>query len=200
MGIQNIAAQEPADVRDIEGLSYIPNVIDEQTEQRLISIIDTQPWLADLKRRVQHYGWRYDYKARTVTSELKLGPLPDWLTSLATQFHTCGLLPKIPDQVIINEYQPGQGISAHVDCVPCFEETIASLSLSSSCIMEFTHTRTQQKILLLVEPRSLIVLSGDARYHWQHSIPSRKTDRYNGEVIQRARRLSLTFRNVISFI
>lgn len=28
-----------------------------------------------------------------------------------------GLFADTPDQVIINEYQPGQGISAHIDCV-----------------------------------------------------------------------------------
>lgn len=198
MDIQNIAAAEPANVSDIAGLSYIPNAIDEQTEQKLISIIDTQPWLADLKRRVQHYGWRYDYKARAVTSELKLGPLPDWLASLAAKFHAHGQLPKMPDQIIINEYQPGQGISPHIDCVPCFEETIASLSLGSPCVMEFTHTGTQQKIPLLLEPCSLIVLTGDARYRWQHSIAHRKTDRWDGQGVSRSRRLSLTFRNVIS--
>jgi hypothetical protein len=26
--------------------------------------IDAQPWLGDLKCRVQHYGYRYDYQAR----------------------------------------------------------------------------------------------------------------------------------------
>src|SRR5947207_6818967 len=26
-------------------------------------------WPGDLSRRVQHYGWRYDYKARSVTEE-----------------------------------------------------------------------------------------------------------------------------------
>lgn len=197
MGIQNIVVSEPVDVADIAGVTYIPNAIDEQTEQRLISIIDTQPWLTDLKRRVQHYGWRYDYKARAVTSELRLGPLPDWLAALAEQFHAYGLLPKIPDQVIINEYQPGQGISPHIDCVPCFEETIASLSLGSTCVMEFAHTKTQEKVPILLEPRSLVILSGDARYHWQHSIPARKTDRWNGAILPRNRRLSLTFRNVI---
>lgn len=197
MGIQDIAEIKSADVTDIAGVTYIPNAIDTETEQHLISVIDTQPWLTDLKRRVQHYGWRYDYKARAVTPELKLGPLPDWLSLLAAEFHARKLLPKIADQIIINEYQPGQGISAHIDCVPCFTDTIASLSLGSPCVMEFTHTRTQQKIPMLLEARSLVIFSGDARYRWQHAIPARKTDRHDGIIIPRNRRLSLTFRNVI---
>jgi alkylated DNA repair dioxygenase AlkB len=108
-----------------------------------------------------------------------------------------GLFDETPDQIIVNEYQPGQGISAHIDCVPCFADTIASLSLGSSCVMDFTHSKTGDKSSLLLEPRSLLVLTGDARYVWQHAIAGRKTDRHNGQIIQRARRVSLTFRKVI---
>lgn len=182
----------------IAGLSYIPHYIDESTEAILLKIIDSQPRMNDLKRRVQHYGWRYDYKARNVTSDLRIGALPDWLQRYAVRLQQGGLFTEMPDQVIINEYLPGQGISAHIDCVPCFAETIASLSLESPCVMEFTHSNTGEKSSLLLEPRSLLVLSGDARYVWQHAIAGRKTDRYQGQTISRTRRISLTFRKVIA--
>ncbi|MDX1975202.1 MAG: alpha-ketoglutarate-dependent dioxygenase AlkB [Rickettsiales bacterium] len=181
----------------IAGLSYIPNYIDESTEAALLEIIDSQPWMNDLKRRVQHYGWRYDYKARNVTNDLRIGALPDGLQSYALRLQQVGLFTETPDQIIVNEYQPGQGISAHIDCVPCFADNIASLSLGSSCVMDFTHSKTGDKSSLLLEPRSLLVLTGDARYVWQHAIAGRKTDRHNGQIIQRARRVSLTFRKVI---
>lgn len=181
----------------IAGLSYIPHYIDESTEAALLEIIDSQPWMNDLKRRVQHYGWLYDYKARNVTSDLRIGALPDWLQTYAACLQQAGLFAETPDQVIINEYQPGQGISAHIDCVPCFADTIASLSLGSPCVMDFTHGKTGEKSSLLLESRSLLVLNGDARYIWQHAIAGRKTDRHNGQIIQRARRVSLTFRKVI---
>jgi alkylated DNA repair dioxygenase AlkB len=181
----------------IAGLSYIPNYIDESTEAALLEIIDRQPWMNDLKRRVQHYGWRYDYRARNVTSDLRIGALPDWLQHYAVRLHEAGLFADTPDQVIINEYEPGQGISAHIDCVPCFADTIASLSIGSPCVMDFTHSKTTEKSSLLLEPRSLLVLTDDARYIWQHAIAGRKTDRYNGHIIQRTRRISLTFRKVI---
>lgn len=181
----------------IPGLSYLPDFIDEQTEAALIRTIDAQPWITELKRRVQHYGWRYDYKARAVTPESYLGSLPKWLLPYCDRLHNEGLFPQLPDQVIINEYQPGQGIAPHIDCVPCFAETIASLSLDSTCVMDFTHAKTQEAIPILLEPRSLTVLSGDARYRWQHAIPHRKTDRHNGQIFPRGRRLSLTFRKVV---
>ncbi len=181
----------------IPGLSYITEYIDQSAEAELIRIIDAQPWITELKRRVQHYGYRYDYKARAITRGLKLGRLPEWLAPYCNELCQKHLFPTLPDQVIINEYQAGQGIAPHIDCIPCFEETIASLSLGSSCIMEFTHADTQQKIPVLLEPRSLIVLSADARYRWKHSISHRKTDSHNGKNLIRSRRLSLTFRNVI---
>jgi alkylated DNA repair dioxygenase AlkB len=182
----------------ISGLTYIPDYIDAPTEALLIQTIDAQPWITELKRRVQHYGWRYDYKARSVTNDLRIGALPDWLQHYAVRLQQAGLFSEIPDQVIINEYQPGQGISSHIDCVPCFADTIASLSLGSPCVMDFTHSETCEKLSLLLEPCSLLVLSGDARYVWQHAIAGRKTDRYNGQIIQRTRRISLTFRKVLA--
>jgi alkylated DNA repair dioxygenase AlkB len=199
IGIQTTLFADPltAPAPSIPGLSYVPEYINPQQEAALIRTIDAQPWITKLKRRVQHYGYRYDYKARSVEPESQLGPLPEWLAPYCNRLCADGFFPQMPDQVIINEYQPGQGIAPHIDCVPCFTETIASLSLGSSCVMEFTHVETQQKIPMLLEPRSLVVLTGDARYHWQHSIPHRKTDRYNGSIFQRDRRLSLTFRKVI---
>lgn len=178
----------------INGLRYIANWITPDEEAALISIIDQQPWITNLKRRVQHYGYRYDYKARNVTHDLYLGALPEWLVSLAERLVTEGLFKNIPDQVIINEYIAGQGISPHIDCIPCFGETIASLSLGSPCIMDFS--KDSEKHALTLEPHSLLILSGNARYAWQHGIAGRKTDKHDGKTIHRTRRLSLTFRNV----
>ncbi len=189
--------QNAASFSDIPGLTYLSDFIDAQDEADLIRLIDAQPWITELKRRVQHYGYRYDYKARNVSPESRLGPLPEWLAPCCDRLHTNGFFPQPPDQVIVNEYQPGQGIAPHIDCVPCFTDTIASLSLGSPCIMEFTNIETQQKIPVLLEPHSLVVLTGDARYRWQHAIPHRKTDRHHGAIFPRSRRLSLTFRKVI---
>ncbi len=163
----------------------------------MLSVIDQHPWLADLQRRVQHYGYRYDYTARQVTADLYLGALPEWLQSLAMRLHHEGRFATLPDQVIVNEYQPGQGIAPHVDCIPCFGDTIASLSLVSSCLMDFTHSNTVQKTSLFLSPRSLLLLQGDVRYHWQHGITKRKSDVVDGIKIHRGRRVSLTFRSVI---
>lgn len=188
---------EPDNITQIDGLQVVPDFITAEEETALVDIIDRQPWLTDLKRRVQHYGWKYDYTARRVDEAMRLGPLPEWLEGLCCRLQQTEYFPKRPDQVIINEYLPGQGIAPHIDCVPCFGETIASLSLNSPCVMEFIHAETGGKITRLLESRSLLVLSGEARYRWKHGIPARKSDKIAGQTIPRGRRLSLTFRTVI---
>jgi alkylated DNA repair dioxygenase AlkB len=181
----------------ITGLSYLPQYISKQEELELIKTIDKQSWLTSLKRRVQHYGFRYDYKAKKITTDLKLGNIPAWLFDYCLKLKNDHLFDEIPNQVIVNEYLAGQGIAKHVDCEGCFGNTIASLSLESPYLMDFTHQKTGQKTSLLLEPQSLLLMQNDARYLWQHSIANRKTDNYQGLVIKRGRRISLTFRNVL---
>lgn len=179
----------------INGLKYVPNYIDISTEKKLIQEIDTQTWITDLRRRVQHYGYKYDYRARRIDLSMRIGKLPDWANDIAIRLKNDGYFNDIPDQVIINEYMPGQGISAHVDCEPCFEDTVISLSLSSDATMMFTNE--DEKVPIILRKRSLVILKEDSRYAWKHSIPPRKSDKIDGKTIKRGRRISLTFRRVI---
>ncbi|MES2792295.1 MAG: alpha-ketoglutarate-dependent dioxygenase AlkB [Planctomycetota bacterium] len=179
------------------GLRYIPEFISCEQHDELLRQIDAELWLTDLKRRVQHYGYKYNYKSRSVDQAMRIGPLPAWAEALGEMLCKQGLMSENPDQVIVNEYEPGQGIANHIDCVPCFADTIISLSLGSACLMELTNKATDQVIPVLLEPRSLIVLQEDARFVWTHGIPARKSDKYGNHVINRQRRVSLTFRKVI---
>ena len=179
------------------GARCVPNFADEALAAWLLARIDAVDWLGDLKRRVQHYGWRYDYSARRVTADMRLGPLPPWLTGVADRIAELPEFDRRPDQVIVNEYLPGQGISAHVDCEPCFGPTIASLSLGGSADMVFRNRLTDEQATLSLEPLSLLILSGAARYDWTHQIPARKSDLIAGVREPRSRRVSLTFRTVL---
>ncbi len=92
------------------GLKYLPDFISVEEAEYLVHKIGAQPWRSDLKRRVQHYGYRYDYKARQAREEDYLGPLPAFLRVLAERLSHAGHFGSVPDQVIVNEYKPGQGI------------------------------------------------------------------------------------------
>lgn len=144
----------------------------------------------------------------------------------ATADPTTPPTPFTPDLLIVNEYTLGQGIMPHVDSPTLFGPVILSLSLLSPCVMHFRHVATgrTQTVLLgrcspvrvvvdrtrprltplpcpalpRVEPRSLLVMTGEARYAWTHMItklPRDETD--DGDVIERGRRVSLTFRQLV---
>lgn len=179
------------------GARYVPELFSGEEAARLIEALDTRPWDTTLKRRVQHFGYRYDYRARAVSGDAYLGPLPDWLAGVCLRLVGEGYFERLPDQVIANEYLPGQGISAHVDCVPCFADRIASLSLLSACEMVFRPAAGGEHCGLTLEPGSLLVMEGAARYDWTHEIPARTADIVDGTKRFHGRRVSLTFRNVI---
>ena len=178
------------------GATYLPGFISPDEEQALVAKLDAGAWSTELKRRVQHFGYRYDYKARAVAEGAYLGPLPSWLAGLAIRLVEHDVFESLPDQVIANEYLPGQGISAHVDCVPCFGDTIVSVSLLSPCEMIFRERHGGTGLALLLEPRSAVLLQGAARYEWSHEIPVRKSDSIDGVRHPRGRRISFTFRKV----
>lgn len=193
---QPITKNETIDA--IKGLLYVENYITTSQHDWLLEHIDQQPWQNKLKRKVQHYGFEYDYKARKVNLDMRIGELPEWLKRLSHNLHEDRYMQEIADQVIVNEYEPGQGITGHIDCEPCFKDTITSLSLGSGCVMDFTNKHDiQKKIPMWLAPRSLIVLRGEARYEWLHGIAPRKSDKWNGHKYERQRRVSLTFRKVI---
>lgn len=177
------------------GAIFPPDFVTAAEEEALLRALDGGMWSRELKRRVQHFGYRYDYRARKVTAEARLGPLPGWLAPLGRRLAAETPFRRMPDQAIANEYMPGQGIAAHVDCVPCFGGCVASLSLSSPCEMIFR--AKDDALAFRLPPRSLIVLTGAARYDWTHEIPARKSDPVEGGRMPRGRRVSLTFRNVV---
>lgn len=182
----------------VGGLELHPDFIDKNQELALLNHINSSKWLNDLSRRVQHFGYKYDYRARRIDSSFFLGELPDWLNEIALKIYHSNIIDFIPDQVIINEYESGQGIAPHIDCEPCFGDTIVSLSLGSACVINFERKpRSKEKIGIFVEPRALLVMKHESRYNWYHGIPPRKTDKFNGDLIRRGKRISITFRKVI---
>ena len=184
-------------IEKIYGLVYINDYINLDEQSQLLAIIDQQEWSSKTNRRVQHYGYQYDYKNGAFASAAYLGILPSWAQSLVNKFYSDGITANIFDQLIVNEYQPGQGIVNHTDCIPCFGNTIITLSLGSDCVMEFTHSRTAEKAQILLQPGSLLIFKQDARYVWQHGIIGQKQDNYQGKEFTRGRRVSLTFREVL---
>lgn len=178
----------PEDIPSIPGLSYHANYITAAEQAELVRVIDAETWDTTWERRRQLYGATYG--PGDPSSER---PMPKWGARLAERMHQEGISEWPFDQMLVNEYEPGQGIALHHDHKP-FDRTVVSLSLLSPCVMDFRQSQSGERGSLLLEPRSLLVLSDQARYDWQHGIARRKNDRWQGIVIPRGRRLSVTFR------
>lgn len=183
------------DLKPPPGLSTLVDFIDEAEEAQLLATIDASAWDTTMARHVQHYGWKYDYKARKVDPRSYLGPLPDWLAKLGHRLLTRGVFGEMPDQVIVNNYVGAQSISKHIDCIPCFRGPIVTISLNESWEMYFHRkaaNEAERKYKQLLLRRSAVVIDGEARLLWEHEIPKRLKE---GK-IPRGRRVSITFRKV----
>ena len=198
--VEQVPPVERLEVAEVPGLSCVRDFLDEAEEKHIIAQIEQGNWIEDLRRRVQHYGWRYDYKARRVDPAMRLGELPAWAGDPAWRLFDVKLVPNLQDQVIVNEYRKDQGIGKHVDS-KSFADGIAMISLLESWEMIFREKQGKGKVDYMLERRSVAVIKGDARYRWTHEIPRRKKEpmkpgmRNPGRV--RGRRVSLTFRKVV---
>ncbi|XP_057799092.1 alkylated DNA repair protein ALKBH8 homolog [Salvia miltiorrhiza] len=209
---------------DIPGLHLMHDFVTPQEEQELLAAVDDRPWHRLAKRRVQHYGYEFCYDIRNVNTNQYMGELPPFMSPVLERIRSFQALGRAADtsldQLTVNEYPPGVGLSPHVDTHSAFEELIFSLSLAGPCIMEFRKYTTGAwqenstsssdlenqipeknlnfiKKALYLPPRSLLLMSGEARYAWHHYIPHHKVDKVNDSLIRRgARRVSFTLRKV----
>ena len=110
------------------------------------------------------------------------------------------------NQMTLNYYTPGEGIGSHVDTPSAFGEGLISISLGSGIVMEFRKVTSKDQTtgqdgpsrkLVYLPPRSVLLMSGDARYRWEHMIVTRMTDTHDDELKRRGTRVSLTFRTAL---
>lgn len=190
------------EVAGISGLHYAPGFLSREQQAECVMMVDAaqDEWRSDLSRRTQHYGWRYDYRAKAITPEMYLGRLPDWLQGLAERLrdemvHPDGtpMFDRTPEQVIVNEYVGAQGIRPHIDH-PGLGPAICTVSLIEDWEMDLSVRRNQNHPALL-EAGSCLTMTGESRSRWYHGIPARRTEPGG---LRRGRRLSLTFRTVLN--
>jgi alkylated DNA repair dioxygenase AlkB len=176
----------------IDGIRYVPGYLDQETHDRLLAAVDDHRWQTSVDHGVQVYGYSYDHR---LGAAYCIGPLPDWAAAVAQRLHHDGYAARMPNQLVANEYRPGAGIFDHQDQA-VFGDVVISVSLGSTCVMRFTRPDRDGCEELLLEPKSLLVLSGEARWRWKHGIPGRASDVWDGRAYVRSRRVSLTFRAV----
>jgi alkylated DNA repair dioxygenase AlkB len=159
----------------IKGLSYKSDHLSLLEIEEVIKFLDSVEWNMELKRATKHYGYKYDYKTRSV---LKIEEsIPDILISLHktdTKF----------DQVIINKYKPGEQITAHTDA-SVFGDKICCISIGESGIIEFSKSSILSTNLTVISG-SMYTMESEARTKWKHEYKNKS----NGI------RYSITYRTI----
>jgi len=167
-----------------EGLGYREQFISEQEERQLVSLLSSIEFRPVVmrgqaaRRTVRHFGLDYDYDSGDL---VPAEPLPAPMLWLRDR---CGALmerdPAALVQILVSRYPPGAGIGWHRDA-PMFGSHIAGVSLLAPCRMRFQRTVQGARSVAELElaPRSAYLLTGKARWSWQHSIPAAKALRYS---------------------
>jgi alkylated DNA repair dioxygenase AlkB len=173
-----------------QGFEYQADWITAKEERYLLrhiatlSFSDVRMHGVIAKRKVVHFGWDYGYDSWTISPT---EPIPQWLMPLRLRAADVISVPgEAIQEVLITRYASGAGIGWHRDA-PMFGPKVLGVSLVGSCRMRFQRTVSgkRQTAEAVLSPRSLYVLTGAARFAWQHAIPPGKELRY-----------SLTFRTL----
>ena len=173
----------------IAGLAYCDELISLGEEAGLLAQLEAldvspfrfQGWLGN--RKTKSFGWRYDFDDASFTpTEL----LPEWLEPLRARAAAfAGVTPEDFHHALVARYDPGAGIGWHKDR-DVFEQVVG-VSLHTPAVLRFRQRADGgfRRIALDVAPRSAYLLSGEARWHWEHRIVP-------GEQL----RFSITFRTL----
>jgi alkylated DNA repair dioxygenase AlkB len=172
-----------------QGFRYQEDVIAAAEESALVASLqklNLKPFefhghLAN--RRVISFGLRYDYSRRTVEAASEFPSFLHELRAKAAEF--AGRNVDEFRQAGVNEYGPGAGIGWHKDKAQF--GIVAGVSLLAPATMRFRRKqgRGWARVSQTIAPRSIYLLSGEARTEWEHSIPPLDDLRY-----------SLTFRTL----
>ena len=158
----------------ISGLRYEEELIGEAEERSLVkqlSAADLSPfqfhgWLGN--RKTRSFGWRYDFED---ASFAPTEPIPAWLEPLrerAADF--ANFQPRDFVHVLLARYDPGAGIGWHRD--RDVFENVVGISFGTAATLRFRRRKANgfERANLDVAPRSAYLLSGEARWDWEHRI------------------------------
>ena len=167
-----------------EGLVYRPELLTVEEERSLLEQFDRLEFQEIVmkgvvaRRTAVRYGLGYDYDRRVPTEGA--APIPDWLDPVRERAaNLAGLCAEELVQVLVQRYPEGAPIGWHRDS-PAYE-LVVGVSFLSPARMRFRRGSREERVQWeqLLEPRSGYVLSGAARWQWEHHVPPAKSLRYS---------------------
>jgi alkylated DNA repair dioxygenase AlkB len=159
---------------DLPGLTLAEAIVTPSEEAALIAAIDGveltpfrfHQWRG--KRLTASFGWSYDFDTGRIAPA---APIPEWLLPLrerAADFARVCREDLV--QALLIRYDPGAGIGWHRDR-DVFEQVVG-FSLAAPATLRFRRRKPGgfDRANLDVAPGSAYLLSGEARWQWEHSI------------------------------
>lgn len=148
---------------------------EEAALMRCTSCSPPQRWTQLRGRRLQNLGGL----PRPLPEGFASEPLPGWVGAVCDALVRSGVFPpdEPPNHVLLNEYQPGEGIDAHRDG-PLYAPRVAIVSLGSACSFDFVTNDVARDVRasLLLPPRGVLIFSGEAYESLLHTVPALTTD------------------------
>ncbi len=164
------------------GFVYEPEFLSKQEEGTLLEQIsrlsfeDVRMHGVVARRRIVQYGFNYGFDSARLSAGDTVPPFLEPLRDRAARF--AGRPPRDFSEALVTQYPPGAAIGWHRDAPPF--DIIVGISLLSACRFQLRRIdRTGSPMEIAAEPRSLYVLSGEARTDWQHHIPPTRAVRYS---------------------
>ncbi|MDB5941613.1 MAG: 2OG-Fe(II) oxygenase [Ramlibacter sp.] len=168
------------------GMVYERDFLDARQEQELVRLLQGWPLEAmrykayTARRRVLSFGGKYDFEVNRLQQALPIPPELGPLRARVAQW--LGVQPQDFTQVLVAEYGEGTPLGWHRD-VPDFED-IVGVSLLGAATMRLRPwpsegLKRSDVLKLAIEPRSIYLLRGPARWAWQHSVAPTKALRYS---------------------
>ncbi len=168
------------------GFEYVPGFLSAAEADALLQAIGCMPLAAaryrefTARRRVAYFGGEYDFSHQALNPAPPIPPVLEPLRARVAGF--AGIEPSRFTHALIAEYSPGAPLGWHRD-IPDFE-LVAGISLGTPARMQFrpyppAPSDRRQYLNVWLEPNSLYLMRGPARWQWQHRIPEVKTLRYS---------------------
>ena len=203
-------------VAEIPGLRVILDAVSVAEERAALAEIARDRGVpASNIHRATQWGWRFSTWGRVPPMSLadRLAPVPRWLRAVGAALEAAdaprALLPPTDQwgagvaHALLNEYEPGDGVTAHTDDVAFWTSWVLGLSLGADVTMRFHPPPPEDDdappagpIDVRLPARSVYVLTGDARWRWSHEIERATHDEVDGVLVPRGRRTSVTLRGI----
>ena len=157
----------------IKGLKIKENFLTIQEEQKLLQELPKSERKGRTKYRntVVRYGSKKPYNGN-----IKSPVIPDYLEEVIERLVSENILMCRADSVTINEYFEGQELKYHID-TPESGDVITILSLLGDATLVFR--KDDNKYVLRAPRRSVIQLSDDIRWKWEHYVEPLRERRYS---------------------